>query len=72
MHAGAFLSMSSTAVVVKCLMDSKMGSTEHGQVCKFYLLDLYLSSRNFFISDHLDRPTFIIRSLSLVSCHWRR
>ncbi|KAL2623445.1 hypothetical protein R1flu_003650 [Riccia fluitans] len=29
---GAFLSMSSTAVVVKCLMDAKMGSTEHGQI----------------------------------------
>ncbi|CAM6082656.1 unnamed protein product [Calypogeia fissa] len=29
---GAFLSMSSTAVVVKCLMESKMGSTEHGQI----------------------------------------
>ena len=30
--SGAFLSMSSTAVVLKCLMDSNMGNTEHGQV----------------------------------------
>ncbi|XP_024528725.1 K(+) efflux antiporter 5 isoform X2 [Selaginella moellendorffii] len=29
---GAFLSMSSTAVVVKCMMDANMAGTEHGQI----------------------------------------
>eukprot|EP00271_Cylindrocystis_brebissonii_P007960 TRINITY_DN2193_c0_g1_i1.p1 TRINITY_DN2193_c0_g1~~TRINITY_DN2193_c0_g1_i1.p1 ORF type:complete len:1138 (-),score=257.41 TRINITY_DN2193_c0_g1_i1:396-3809(-) len=29
---GAFLSMSSTAVVLKCLMDSNSSNTEHGQI----------------------------------------